>query len=64
MSNNTVAIFPLRGPFIVRIFRDDDGRWLVCCQDQCWDFGSWREAANEAQAIADAMGYRVQVRLP
>jgi hypothetical protein len=47
--------FPERGPFAVRIEREDSA-WLVVARDHGWLHGSRREALADAERIARGFG--------
>jgi hypothetical protein len=51
--------FPPRGPFAVRIEREDEGGGLVLCRQYGWLHGSWREAITEAGELARGFGVAV-----
>ena len=50
--------FPERGPFAVRISREDSA-WLVTCRDHGWLHGMHHEALADAELIA--RGHEVAV---
>jgi hypothetical protein len=50
--------FPARGPFDVRLEREDRA-WLVICRDHGWLCGSREEAVSEAREIAQ--GFAVAI---
>jgi hypothetical protein len=50
-----VLRFPERGPFAVRIEREDSA-WLVVARDHGWMFGSHHEALADAERIARGFG--------
>jgi hypothetical protein len=52
--------FPQRGPFTVRIEREDSA-WLVICRSHAWLFGSRHEALADAEWIASGLGVAVVV---
>jgi hypothetical protein len=52
--------FPERGPFAVRIEREDEA-WLVVARDHGWLFGSRYEALADAEWIARGFGVAVEV---
>jgi hypothetical protein len=52
--------FPERGPFNVRVEREDAG-WLVICREHGWLHGSRREALAVANTIASGFGVAVVV---
>ena len=53
--------FPERGPFAVRIEREDSA-WLVICRDHGWLHGSRLEALAVASTIARGFGVTVEVQ--
>lgn len=59
ISNNVIP-FPPRGPFAVRIERAGPA-WLVICRDHGWLHAGYREAIEEAKAIARGFGVVVKV---
>jgi hypothetical protein len=54
-----VLKFPERGPFAVRIEREDSA-WLVVARDHGWLHGSHREALVDAERIARGHGVAVE----
>jgi hypothetical protein len=52
--------FPERGPFAVRIEREDSA-WLVVARDHAWLHGSHHEALVDAERIARWFGVAVVV---
>jgi hypothetical protein len=52
--------FPPRGPFAVRVEREQ-AAWLVVCRDHGWLHTSYRAAIAEAHAIARGFGVAVKV---
>ena len=50
--------FPTRGPFTVRVEREE-AAWLVICRQHGWVFGSRHEAIAEASEIARGFGVGV-----
>jgi hypothetical protein len=57
--NANIIKFPERGPFAVRIRREDSA-WLVVARDHGWLHGSRREAEADAEWIARAYGVAVE----
>jgi hypothetical protein len=55
--------FPERGPFSVRVEREDTA-WLVICRDHGWLHGSHHEAIAVASTIARGFGVGVEVVNP
>ena len=55
--------FPARGPFSVRIEREDQ-TWLVICRDHGWQFADQRNAINEAKNVAAGFGVAVEMTPP
>ena len=53
--------FPARGPFAVRIEREDDLAWAVICRDHSWLHGSRHEALADAFSIARGFGVAIQI---
>jgi hypothetical protein len=52
--------FPPRGPFSVRVERQE-AAWLVVCRQHGWLFGSLREALADAAKIAAGFGVAVEL---
>ena len=52
--------FPQRGPFSVRIEREDSA-WLVIARSHAWLFGSHRQALADAERVARGYGVVVVV---
>jgi hypothetical protein len=50
--------FPERGPFAVRISREDSA-WIVVARDHGWLHGSRHEAQADAERIAGSYGVAV-----
>jgi hypothetical protein len=50
--------FPERGPFAIRIEREDSA-WLVVARDHGWLHGSRHEALADAERIARGFGVAV-----
>jgi hypothetical protein len=55
-----VILFPARGPFVVRIEREE-AAWLVVCRSHGWLHGSQRDAIADAEAVAAGFGVAVEV---
>jgi hypothetical protein len=55
--------FPPRGPFAVRIEREDQA-WLVICREHGWVHGSRHEALADAAEIAAGFGVFIQEKSP
>jgi hypothetical protein len=55
-----VIPFPARGPFAVRVEREECA-WLVICRTHGWLHSSYRHAIAEANTIARGFGVAVQV---
>jgi hypothetical protein len=53
--------FPRRGPFPVRVVREDQ-IWLVICRDHGWLHARLADAIDDAADIAE--GFAVHVNLP
>ena len=52
--------FPQRGPFVVRVERED-AAWIVVCRDHGWLHGDKRAAIADAIEIASGFGVALQV---
>jgi hypothetical protein len=52
--------FPPRGPFCVRVEREE-AAWIVVCRQHGWLFGSRREALADAYEIAAGFGVAVEI---
>jgi hypothetical protein len=59
--SGTVIAFPPRGPFSVRIMREDMA-WLVVCRSHGWLHGSQHEALRDAWEIARGFGVGVEMQ--
>jgi hypothetical protein len=56
----TVLPFPARGPFTVRVCREESA-WLVVCRDHGWLHADSTSALTEARQIAAGFGVAVEV---
>ena len=58
-----ILAFPPRGPFAVRILREDEA-WLVVCRENGWLHGDRNAALHDARAIAHSFGVGVTEAQP
>jgi hypothetical protein len=61
MMTARILKFSERGPFTVRVEREEDTAWLVICRDHGWLHGSHHEALADAEWIARGFGVAVEV---
>jgi len=59
--NARILPFTPRGPFAVRIEREDEA-WLVTCRGYGWLHGSRREALLEAGELARGFGVSMETK--
>jgi hypothetical protein len=51
--------FPPRGPFVVRIEREE-AAWLVVCRSHGWLHASQRDAIADVEAVAAGFGVAIE----